>query len=80
MKINSLITVIKNIAAEEGYLPNSLKAGVKIISRQGRMSEITDFENRQREKFGLDELKETIPGVSEVIEKCQTLKKVGGDE
>ena len=80
VRINSLITVIKNIAAEEGHLPASLKEGVKIIKRQGRMTEITEFETHQRAKYDLSELKETIPGVGEVIDRCGTLKKVGGEE
>jgi len=80
VKINALITVIKNIAAKEGHLPSSLKEGIKIIKKQGRMTEISEFENRQRAKYDLEDLTETVPGVSEVIEKCKTLEKVGGED
>jgi heterodisulfide reductase subunit C len=50
VKITSLITAIQNIAAREGYVHDSYKIALGEIDKRGITTEISEFENSQREK------------------------------
>jgi len=51
--IPQIMTVLKNMAAQEGYMPPAFGTQVDLIDRFGRLYEIEDFDNRRRERMEL---------------------------
>ena len=56
VNFTEIVFVLKNMAVEAGYGPPGLKAQVEILSENGRLYEITDFENKKREDMNLPRL------------------------
>lgn len=48
-----VLTAIKNIAARQGYAPPSAKITAELLAKQGRLLEVTEFENEKRADLGL---------------------------
>ena len=63
------MNAIKNIAVREGYLPPAMKAQLDILSSNGRLLEITDFENEKRKESGLPLLHGKIEAVKEILDR-----------
>jgi heterodisulfide reductase subunit C len=53
VKIADLMTAIKNIAVREGHIPAGYPPQVQALLSFGRMYEMTDFDNKKRNRFGL---------------------------
>jgi heterodisulfide reductase subunit C len=73
VKITSVITAIQNIASREGYLHSSYDAGVKAMHETGRTTELSEFENQQREKLDCPPIKENPHRVRKIIKETGIL-------
>lgn len=54
--ITELMTLLKNMALREGYAPSGIKAQRELVTGQGRIYPIDDFDNKKRNKIGLPSL------------------------
>lgn len=54
--ITDIMTVLKNMAIQAGYAPSGIKTQLEIITREGRIYPIDDFDNKKREKIDLPAL------------------------
>ena len=84
VRITDLMVAIRNIASQEGYVHSSLKAGVDLLVKHGRMLEVSDFENKVRTKFELDPIVEEAEETAKILERTGVTelakgKKEGGD-
>jgi heterodisulfide reductase subunit C len=61
-----IITELRNIAAEEGNVPEGYKMQMEALRKFGRVYEIEEFDNKKRNKFGLASL-ETIADIKSLI-------------
>ncbi|MEE9192344.1 MAG: 4Fe-4S dicluster domain-containing protein [Candidatus Aerophobetes bacterium] len=53
VRITDVMSVLKNLAAKEGYLHPSLAKQAELIQRYGRLYEIDEFDNKKRGRVGL---------------------------
>ena len=56
VSITEFMTLLKNMAVREGYMPSGIKAQRDIIKKEGRVYAIDDFDNKKRKKIGLPSL------------------------
>jgi len=66
VSITDLMFALKNLATREGHMHPSYKPQIEVLSGFGRMYEITDFDNKKREKLGLppvDNNKEVVDAI-----------------
>jgi len=61
VKLSDIMTAVRNIAVREGHIHPSYSRQLKLISTQGKLYEIDDFDNRRRERVGLP----SLPGRNE---------------
>jgi heterodisulfide reductase subunit C len=54
--ITEIMTILKNMAVNEGYAPSGYKAQRDLVLGQGRIYPIDDFDNKKRGKIGLPPL------------------------
>jgi heterodisulfide reductase subunit C len=80
VKITDLMFALKNIAVKHGYIHPSIKVQIDLLEKFGALSEISDFENRMREKYGLPKIKQSPERVKKVLDEVD-IKGVmrGGD-
>lgn len=71
VRIPELMNAIRNIAAREGYLPESIKSQLDLLATSGRLLEITDFENEKRKEFDLPPLQGKIEEVRTILKKLE---------
>lgn len=57
VKITDLIIALRNLAVAEGHLPPGIALQAKFVAEFGRLYELSDFDNKKREKMGLPVLK-----------------------
>jgi heterodisulfide reductase subunit C len=69
VKIPELMNAIRNIAVREGYLPSSVKAQLDLLSKFGRLLEVTEFENDKRKEMNLPLVQERTQEVKIILEK-----------
>jgi heterodisulfide reductase subunit C len=50
VKITDIMNALKNIAVKEGFIHPSFKAQMEAIEKHGRLIEVSEFEERMREK------------------------------
>ncbi|MEW5760860.1 MAG: 4Fe-4S dicluster domain-containing protein [Candidatus Thermoplasmatota archaeon] len=74
VRITELMTAMKNIAVEDGYIHPSFIERVKLIEEKGRLLEITEFENEKRLKLGLPELGKSTGELGKIV---SAIKKRG---
>lgn len=53
VKITDLIIALRNLAVSEGYAPSGITLQAKFVTESGRLYELSDFDNKKREKTGL---------------------------
>jgi heterodisulfide reductase subunit C len=68
VRLVEVMNVLKNMAAEAGYLPGALTMQMKLLKDFGRLYEIDDFDNRKRIKLGLPSVKMHPEEISKIIE------------
>lgn len=67
--ITDLMFALKNMATREGHMHPSYNAQIDVLSNFGRMYEITDFDNKKREKIGLPPVSNSKEIVNAILEK-----------
>jgi heterodisulfide reductase subunit C len=63
VSITDFMTLLKNMAVEEGHAPAGIKAQRDLIKGQGRIYAIDDFDNKKRNKVDLP----SLPTTCEVV-------------
>lgn len=56
VKIADFMTLLKNLAVEEGHIPAGIKAQRDLVKGEGRIYPIDEFDNKKRGKAGLPAL------------------------
>lgn len=78
VRITDIMTALKNIAVRNGHIHPNIKGHVPILEQYGQLGEITDFENTVREKYGLNEIKQSPDDVKKIFEKRGLKKLIEG--
>ena len=78
VKLTNVMGAIRQIAVKQGFLPPGMKAIVDQLEKFGRLTEVSEFENKVRSKKNIPELKEDIPEIMVLIKKIGTRKAVEG--
>jgi heterodisulfide reductase subunit C len=77
VRIPELMNAMKNIAVREGYLPRAYRTQVDLLWDHGRLLEISDFENEERQEHGLPPIHEKVEGVRRIL-KVSGVDKLRG--
>ncbi len=56
VSITEFMILLKNLAIKEGHAPPGIKAQWDLVTKQGRIYPLDDFDNKKRKKAGLPEL------------------------
>ncbi len=80
VRIPELMNAIKNIAVREGYLPGAYRTQVDLLWDHGRLLEISDFENEERQRHGLPPIYEKVEGVRRILKVTGVDKLRGSRE
>lgn len=56
VRVSDVMSLLKNAAAKEGYVPHGVKAQLKILKEKGRIYDIDEFDNKKRGKLNLPAL------------------------
>ena len=81
IKSPNLISILRKITIESGYLPASYKQMVKKIQTSGKITEINEAINLKRERCGLESLKdkinkEALDEINIIIKETDLLDKI----
>jgi heterodisulfide reductase subunit C len=79
VRITGLVEAIQSIAIKEGLVHESIKAGLDLLEKHGRMLEIDEFDNKVRAKFDLPQITEKADETKAILEKTKIKKLVEGD-
>jgi heterodisulfide reductase subunit C len=79
VRITDLMTALKNIAVKYGYIHPNIKELITFLEKFGGLSEVSDFENRMREKYGLPRINQSPERVRKILEKLNIKKIIEGD-
>jgi heterodisulfide reductase subunit C len=75
VKITDIMNALKNIAVKEGFIHPSFKAQMEAIEKHGRLIEVSEFEERMREKAGLSPILDSSEEVKKIF-KITEIEKV----
>ena len=78
VKITDLMFALKNIAVRYGYIHPNIKAQVDLLEKFGALIEISEFENRMREKYGLPPIIQSSERVKKILEKVKIEEIIEG--
>lgn len=67
VKLTSIMTALKNIAAREGYVHPSFKEQARLIKEFGRLYEVEDFDNKKRKKLGLPPVQKNFDDLTKIL-------------
>ncbi|MBW1666546.1 MAG: 4Fe-4S dicluster domain-containing protein [Deltaproteobacteria bacterium] len=67
VSITEFMTLLKNLAAKEGYAPAGIRAQRDLIKGHGRIYPLDEFDNKKRNKIGLPSLPTTCGVVKELF-------------
>jgi heterodisulfide reductase subunit C len=68
VRLTDVITALKNLAVERGYVPAGFKKQAELVYQYGRIYEITDFDNKRRSKrMGLPEIEQRAETVRQLF-------------
>jgi heterodisulfide reductase subunit C len=65
--MKGLISSIRNIAAQDGYLHPTFKKILEILEEHGRIYEIDEFLNLERSEIGLPEIQEDASDIKKIF-------------
>lgn len=68
VKLTDVMTVLKNIAAKEGYIHPAFREQARLVGTFGRLYEVEDFDNKRRGKLGLPSVTKTFEDVKKLFE------------
>ncbi len=69
IKIAELIVAVRNMASEQGYAPPGIQKQAELISTQGRLYALDEFDAKKRQKANLPSLAGTIDEVVKLLEE-----------
>ena len=67
--ITDFMTLLKNMAIQEGHAPSGIRAQLKLVTGEGRIYPIDDFDNKKRIKAGLPELPTSCEEIQKLFSK-----------
>ncbi len=67
VSITDFMTLLKNMAVEEGHIPAGIKAQRDLVRGEGRIYPIDEFDNKKRNKAGLPALPTSCEVVRELF-------------
>jgi heterodisulfide reductase subunit C len=67
VSITDFMTLLKNMAVEEGHIPTGIKAQRDLVRGEGRIYPIDEFDNKKRKKAGLPALPTSCEVVRELF-------------
>jgi heterodisulfide reductase subunit C len=67
VSITDFMTLLKNLAVEEGHIPAGIKAQRDLVRGEGRIYPIDEFDNKKRNKAGLPALPTSCEKVRELF-------------
>jgi len=67
VRIPEVMTALKNMAVEAGYIHPGFRAQAEPIQENGRLYAVDEFENEKRAELGLVPLDAKIPEVAEIF-------------
>jgi heterodisulfide reductase subunit C len=76
--ITDLMTAMKNIAVRHGLIHPNVKELIALLEQFGALTEVSEFENRMAEKFGLPQVKQSSERVKKVLEKIKIREIIEG--
>ncbi|RKZ02379.1 MAG: heterodisulfide reductase [Candidatus Hydrothermota bacterium] len=77
VKITDLMTAIRNIAVREGFIHPSFTAQLDFIYKLGNIYEVTEFDNKKRQKYGLPPIEQsTTAEIAQKIIEAEGLDKL----
>jgi heterodisulfide reductase subunit C len=65
--ITDFMTLLKNLAVKKGHAPAGIKAQMKIVTGEGRIYPLDDFDNKKRKKAGLPKLPTTCDAIGKLF-------------
>jgi heterodisulfide reductase subunit C len=74
--IPELMNAIRNIAVQEGHVPESFRRQAELLRDHGRLYEITDFENERRAEHGLPPVQERVSDVRRILVQSGVVEEV----
>ena len=67
VRLTDIMTVLKNIAVNEGYIHPAFREQARLVGTFGRLYEVEDFDNKRRERIGLPPVKKVFEDVKEIF-------------
>ncbi|MCJ7683036.1 MAG: 4Fe-4S dicluster domain-containing protein [Desulfobacteraceae bacterium] len=68
VSITEFMTLLKNMAIQEGHAPAGIRAQLKLVKGEGRIYPIDDFDNKKRNKAGLPPLPTSCGAIKELFQ------------
>ena len=68
--MSDIMTAVRNIAVKEGHIHPAFLRQVELISTQGKLYEIDEFDNRRRERVGLPHLPLKNEASGKILDAC----------
>jgi heterodisulfide reductase subunit C len=66
--LTEVMTALKNIAVEEGYIFPAVQMQMAMLKKFGRIYEIEEFDNKKRKRMGLPEIKQDSSAFRRILE------------
>ncbi|MCB2185665.1 MAG: 4Fe-4S dicluster domain-containing protein [Deltaproteobacteria bacterium] len=67
VRFTEVLTAMKNLAARAGHAPTGSRVVRELLAKQGRLLEVTDFENEKRAELGLPPVAACIGAAAEIL-------------
>jgi len=68
VRITDFMTLLKNMAIREGFAPSGIRAQLKLVTGDGRIYPIDDFDNKKRTKAGLPVLPTSCEDIKKLFQ------------
>ncbi len=70
VRLSDIMSAVRNIAVKEGHVHPSYLRQLSLISSQGKLYEIVEFDNRRRERAGLPPLPLKNEDAGKILDAC----------
>lgn len=67
VRVTDLITRLKDMAVRAGHVPRGIGAQRELVTKEGRIYPLDDFDNRKRDKIGLPPLPTSCDAVKDLF-------------
>ena len=67
VKPTQILQAIQHIASREGYTHKAFKGAIGLLIQRGRLIEVSEFDNRSRQKLALPEIKEDAEPTKRIV-------------